>query len=177
MSHLEHTDRLVIEAIIDLDESRLLFETIIGDLPMKKHRSPESYHVTLGFIHGVHRSEIYQLQIYMEEFINNELSTAANFLHAELDQAGQFPDNDTIVIFIKNKNDFRLIQKKLRRRAQSFEGICTYDFSAHTHPRNYKPHISIGTGENLEIDLLNQKLSTFSQRIDLSVKEIRSRIL
>ena len=175
--HPEDKDRIAIEALIEVEANEIFFREVLMGVPFTKMKPAEARHVTLGFIHGIHRSETRYLRDFLQDFIDSrEYQEKIRPLHADLGEAGHFPGNDTVVIFVKNRQDFLTASAPLREHLSTFEGIDQYDFNPHTHAENYVPHLSVGwDGENA-IQVLNERIKS-SPIQQLPIGQIRARIL
>lgn len=173
--HLEDTDRIVVEAIIQHDCAHAVFESLIDGIPLTKIKSPETYHITLGFIHSIHSSETIDLKIFLESFIENHINPVN--LQQTICRAGQFQDNDAVVLFFENPIGLRLVSKVIRKHLLNFNGIDSYDFSRHSQPQNYRPHLTVGDGTRRSIIAINDRIRTLNTPFTITSSEVQARII
>lgn len=174
-SHPENTDRLVIEAMIHRDDALEVFHHLVEGIPLDKIKSPESYHITLGFIHSIHSTEIHDLKEYLKNFIDQMIQPID--IQQTICRAGQFSGNDAVVLFFENPMSLRVLSKTIRKHLLKYNGIDPYDYSTHSQPQNYKPHMTIGDGKRSSIKLINDKIKEANIPLYVKSTHLQARII
>ena len=174
-SHPEDMDRIVVEAIIQHECARAVFEALIDGVPLTKIKSPETYHITLGFIHSIHSAETAELKNFLESFIDNHINPVN--LQQTICRAGQFQDNDAVVLFFENPIGLRLVSKVIRKHLLNFNVVDSYDFSRHSQPQNYRPHLTVGDGTRQSIIAINDRIRTLNTPLTIISNEVQARII
>ncbi|MBX3487046.1 MAG: hypothetical protein KF798_03985 [Candidatus Paracaedibacteraceae bacterium] len=174
-NHHEDTDRIVVEVIIRRDSAHTIFQELIDGAPLVKIKSPETYHITLGFIHSIHSSETLALRDYLQNFITRKIHPID--VQQTICRAGQFQDNDAVVLFFENPISLRLLSRTIRKHLLKFHGIDSYDFSNHSQPSNYKPHMTIGDGTRRSVMVLNERIKNANAPYTIISTEIQARII
>lgn len=171
----EDNDRIVIEAMIHHDCAHLIFQSLIDGTPLTKIKSPETYHITLGFIHSIHKSETSELKSFLQMFIDQYINPVD--LQQTICRAGQFQDNNAVVLFFQNPISLRLLSKTIHKHLLKFNGINPYDFSRHSQPQNYRPHMTIGDGNRRSVIIINDRIRTSNTPHIIMSSEIQARII
>ncbi len=171
----QDNDRIVIEAIIHHDCAHLVFQNLIDGTPLTKIKSPETYHITLGFIHSIPNSETLELKSFLQVFIDQHINPID--LQQTICRAGQFQDNDAVVLFFQNPISLRLLSKTIHKHLLKFNGINPYDFSRHSQPQNYRPHMTIGDGNRRSVIMINDRIRTSNTPHIITSREIHARII
>jgi 2'-5' RNA ligase len=177
MTHLhpEDTDRIVIEALIHHECAHLIFQNLIDGAPLAKIKSPETYHITLGFIHSIHNSDTMMLKDFLQDFIDHQINPVD--IAQKIFKAGQFQGNDAIVLFFENPNKLRTLSKTIRQHLMKFRGIDPYDFSQHSQPQNYRPHLTVGDGTRRSIIVINDRIRSSISTYKAQITEVQARII
>lgn len=124
-------------------------------------RATHSYHVTIGVIEGVPKSQAKKLKKETYAFLRSVRNPKQHPIPFDVSRAASIPAiGQSVVLLPSNSSVFRRLNQRLSQfvQAGASQGLR---LSAATRPQNYRPHMTLKTpkvGQNQQA--LNQQASS-----------------